>query len=119
MTHWLLLFVTIVLTAVANILLKYAAVNRQSEAKGLVANLWEIFTTPSLILGISCLGIAVLAYAVALRNINLSVGYPVMTTSVVVMVAIFSAVFFGETFTLVKIVGTVIVICGVILLSQS
>jgi len=119
MTHWLLLLLTIILTAVANVLLKYAAINRQSEVKGLVANLWEIFTTPALIVGISCLGIAVLAYAVALRNINLSVGYPVMTTSVVVMVALFSAFFFGEPFTLVKTVGTVIVICGVILLSQS
>jgi multidrug transporter EmrE-like cation transporter len=119
MTHWLLLLVTIILTAVANILLKYAAIHRQSEVQGIVANLWELFTTPALILGISCLGIAVIAYAVALRYINLSVGYPVMTTSVVVFVAIFSAFFFGEPFTLVKIVGTVIVICGVILLSQS
>ena len=119
MMNWLLLLVTIILTALANISLKYAAINRQAEVKGIVANLWEIFTTPALLFGISCLGIAVIAYAIALRHLNLSVAYPVMTTSVVVMVAIFSAVFFGEPFTLVKIVGTVIVICGVILLSQS
>ena len=119
MTHWLLLLLTIILTAVANLLLRYAAINRQSEAKGIAANLLEIFTTPSLILGISCLGFAVIAYAVALRHINLSVAYPVMTTSVVVIVAACSAVFFGEPVTLVKTVGTVIVICGVILLSQS
>ena len=119
MIHWLLLLVTIILTAVANISLKYAALHRQSEVKGIVANLWEIFTTPALIFGIGCLGIAVIAYAVALRNINLSVGYPVMTTSVVVLVAVFSAFFFGEPFNVVKAVGTVIVICGVILLSQS
>lgn len=119
MTQWLLLLVTIILTALANISLKYAAVTRQSEAKGIVTNLWEIFTTPALIFGISCLGIAVISYAIALRNINLSVAYPVMTTSVVVTVGILSAVLFGESFTLVKIVGTVIVICGVILLSQA
>lgn len=120
MTHWLLLLLTIVLTAVANLLLKYAAVNRQEvgEAKGIIANLWDIFTTPSLVLGIFCLGLAVIAYAIALRNINLSVAYPVMTTSVVVLVAIFSAIYFGEPVTLVKAAGTVMVISGVILLSQ-
>ncbi len=120
MSHWLLLLLTIVLTAVANLLLKYAAVNRQElgGGRGIIANIWEIFTTPSLVLGIFCLGLAVIAYAIALRNINLSVAYPVMTTSVVVLVAIFSAIYFGEPVTLVKAVGTVLVISGVILLSQ-
>jgi multidrug transporter EmrE-like cation transporter len=117
MIHWLLLLVTIVLTAVANILLKYAALHRQSEAVGIVATLWELATTPALVVGITCLGVAVIAYAVALRGINLSVGYPVMTTSVVVLVTAFSTIFYGEAYTLVKAVGTVIVICGVILLS--
>lgn len=117
MTHWLLLLVTIVLTAVANILLKYAALHRQAEAVGLLATIWELATTPALVVGITCLGLAVIAYAVALRGINLSVGYPVMTTSVVVLVTIFSTIFYGESYTLVKGVGTVIVICGVILLS--
>jgi multidrug transporter EmrE-like cation transporter len=120
MTHWILLLLTIVLTAVANLLLKYAAVNRQAsgEIKSIVSILWELFTTPSLVAGIFCLGLAVIAYAIALRHINLSVAYPVMTTSVVILVALFSAVFFGEPFTLVKTVGTVAVISGVILLSQ-
>jgi small multidrug resistance pump len=119
MTHWFLLLLTIVLTAVANLLLKYAATNRQEggEASGIISTLWELFTTPSLVGGIVCLGLAVIAYAIALRNINLSVAYPVMTTSVVVLVAIFSAMFFGESFTLVKTVGTVVVIAGVIMLS--
>lgn len=120
MTHWFLLLLTVVLTAVANLLLKYAAVNRQGggDVKGLIATLWELFTTPSLVVGIVCLGLAVISYAIALRNINLSVAYPVMTTSVVVLVALFSAMFFGEPVTLVKTVGTVVVISGVILLSQ-
>lgn len=120
MTHWLLLLLTIVLTAVANLLLKHAAVNRQAmgETEGVIANLWEMFTTPSLVLGIFCLGLAVIVYAIALRNINLSVAYPVMTTSVMVLVAFFSVLFFGEPVTLVKTVGTVVVISGVILLSQ-
>jgi len=117
MTHWLLLLLTVVLTAVANILLKYSAIHHQSEAVGIVANLRELATTPTLVIGITCLGLAVIAYAVALRGINLSVAYPVMTTSVVVLVTAFSAIFFGESFTLVKSVGTVIVIAGVILLS--
>lgn len=117
MTHWILLLITISLTAIANILLKYAALHRQSNTIGIGATLWELATTPALFAGVSCLGVAVIAYAVALRGINLSVGYPVMTTSVAVLVSIFSMIFFGESFTLVKLVGAVIIICGVILLS--
>ena len=120
MNHWLLLLLTVVLTAAANLLLKYAALKREdwAQTKSVAANSWELFATPSLALGIFCLGLAVIAYAIALRNINLSVAYPVMTTSVVVLVALFSAVFFGEPVTLVKAVGTVIVISGVVLLAQ-
>jgi spermidine export protein MdtJ len=120
MTHWILLSLTVVLTAAANLLLKYAALNRQElgDAKGVVANLLEIFATPSLVLGVLFLALAVIAYAIALRNISLSVAYPIMTTSVVVLVAVFSSIFFGESVTLVKAVGIVIVISGVILLSQ-
>ncbi len=117
MMHWLLLFLTILLTAIANILLKYAANHRQAAADGLAATLWQLLTTPSLVLGITSLGLAVIAYAVALRGINLSVAYPVMTTSVLILVTVFATIFFGEQYTLVKAVGTVIIICGVILLS--
>ncbi|MGD0961871.1 MAG: hypothetical protein ABSB19_18830 [Methylomonas sp.] len=117
MTHYLLLLVTIILTAGANILLKYAALHRQSEVHGILATLWELATTPALIGGIFFLAIAVISYAIALRGINLSVGYPVMTTSVTVLVTIFSTIFYGEPYTLVKALGAIIVICGVILLS--
>lgn len=117
MTHWLLLLVTIVLTAIANILLKYSALGRKPEANGIVTTLWELATTPSWVLGIFCLGLAVVAYGIALRNLSLSVAYPVMTTSVVVLVAISSIVLFGEPFTLTKTAGTLAIICGVILMS--
>lgn len=117
MTHWLLLLATIVLTALANILLKYSALNRKSEVVGIVNTLWELATTPTWVLGIFCLGVAVIAYGIALRNLNLSVAYPVMTTSVVVLVAIASVFLFGEPFTLVKTVGTAAIICGVFLIS--
>lgn len=120
MTHWLLLLLTIALNAVANLLLKHAALDRPEwdAAKGIIANLWEVFATPLLVCAVFCLGLALIAYAIALRNINLSVAYPVMTTSVVVLVALFSAIYFGEPVTLVKTAGTVFVISGVILLSQ-
>jgi len=119
MSHWLLLLLTIVLTAAANLLLKYAALKRQdwAQARGIAANVLDLFATPSLLLGIFCLGLAVISYAVALRNINLSVAYPVMTATVVVLVTLFSGIFFGEPVTLVKAVGAVVVISGVTLLA--
>ena len=120
MIHWILLLITIVLTALANLMLKSAAIKSQEDnggEKGVVANICEIFNSPSLMLGIFCLGVAVVAYAVALRSISLSVAYPIMTSSVIVLVTAWSVIFFGEPLTVVKVVGAVIIISGVVLLS--
>jgi multidrug transporter EmrE-like cation transporter len=117
MMHWMSLSVTVVLTAVANLLLKYSAMHRRSDASGFAATIWEMATTPTIIAGVACLGVAMIAYTFALRKIDLGVGYPVMATSVVVIVTALSTILWGEPFTLVRAVGTVIVICGVVLLS--
>lgn len=118
MQAWLFLLVTVILTAAANLLLKYAATRARPTTEGLLSALIEMCTNVPLILGIGFLAIAVISYSISLRQLNLSIAYPIMTTSVVVLVAFFSAFLFQEPITLTKAVGTVIVICGVILLSQ-
>lgn len=118
MRSWIFLFVTILLTAAANIFLKYSATRNSPPAQGLWPTLLQMCTNIPLITGIGLLAIAVISYSLALRQLNLSIAYPIMTTSVVVIVAFFSTLLFAEPFTLNKIIGTIIVICGVILLSQ-
>lgn len=79
--------------------------------------LWDLITNPYWMMGVFCLGCAVISYGIALRSLELSTAYPIMTTSVVVLVSIFSIFVFQEQYTLIKAIGTVIVICGVMLLS--
>jgi multidrug transporter EmrE-like cation transporter len=119
MSSWLFLIITIVLTAAANIFLKFSANRSTPPVQGLWPNLVHMCTNIPLITGIGFLAIAVISYSLALRQINLSIAYPIMTTSVVVIVAFFSTLLFAEPITLNKIIGTIIVICGVILLSQQ
>jgi multidrug transporter EmrE-like cation transporter len=117
MMHWLLLIIAIVFTAIANISLKHATSYQPDESGSFTIKLLQQLANPPLIFGISCLVIALGAYSVALRKIPLIVGYPVMTTSVIVLVTAASAVWFGETYTILKLAGTALVIAGVVLLS--
>jgi multidrug transporter EmrE-like cation transporter len=118
MSAWLFLILTILLTAVANICLKYSTKRDTLPTQGLWEAILQTCTNIPLLLGISFLAIAVISYSISLRHLNLSIAYPIMTTSVVVIVAILSSILFAEPMTLNKIIGTIIVICGVVLLSQ-
>jgi multidrug transporter EmrE-like cation transporter len=118
MHSWLFLIVTVILTAFANILLKYSALSPRPPSQGLRETILQMCTNVPLLAGIGFLAVAVISYSLSLRQLNLSIAYPIMTTSVVVIVAIFSAILFAEPITLNKIIGTIIVICGVVLLSQ-
>lgn len=115
--RWLLLAATVGLTAVANLLLRYAGLHKPETAPDLVSTLWGLVTNLPWVLGIFCLAAAVVPYGLALRDLPLSVAYPVMTASVMVLVAVISLFVFGESLTVTKVVGTAVVIAGVALLS--
>ncbi len=115
---WLFLSLAVLLTACANVLLKYAASINHSDAATAVGFLKKTAFNPYLISGIVCLATAMVFYTMSLRFLQLSVAYPIMTCSVVVMVAFLSHMLFDEHFTLWKFIGTALVLAGVAILSK-
>jgi small multidrug resistance pump len=114
MITFLLVVFGIVSIAVASVLIKYAVMPQRkisiSEPLSLILNipLWT---------GIIFYGIAFVLYALTLQRLPLNVTHPILTCGAITMVAVLSVILFGESFSLTKIVGVILVSLGVILIS--
>jgi multidrug transporter EmrE-like cation transporter len=116
--HFLALAIGIVSNAAANILIK-TAMRRLSEAQLGPAFFMQAILEPALIAGVLCFGLALAFYAFALTRIDLSIGYPAMTSLGLIIVAGWSAVVFGEKLSAVRIAGMMAILLGVVLLFWS
>ncbi len=114
--QWLILAFAIIANAAANIsikagMLRFAAMDAETSI------IKKVIMQPYLWLGASCFGLALLAYSYTLSKMDLSVAYPIMTSVGLLVVALASFLMFQESFTALKILGTVLIIAGVILVS--
>jgi multidrug transporter EmrE-like cation transporter len=114
MLHYIALIIGIVFNAVANIMIK-SAMRNVEMGNGLVQTALSMAFQPMLILGIGCFVIALGGYSFALTRIDLSVGYPVMTSLGLIIVAGYASFSFREPMTLAKLGGYVLVLAGVVL----
>jgi multidrug transporter EmrE-like cation transporter len=114
MLHYAALIVGIVFNAIANILIK-AAMRNVELGGSLVATLASMAFQPLLVLGIACFVVALGGYSFALTRIELSIGYPIMTSLGLIIVAAYATISFREELTLTKIAGFVLVLAGVTL----
>ena len=114
MLHYVALVVGIVFNAVANILIK-AAMRNVEMGHGLLQTAISMAFQPLLIVGIACFVVALGGYSFALTRIDLSVGYPVMTSLGLIIVAAYASISFKEPLTATKLAGFVLVLVGVVL----
>lgn len=108
---WLILILGVLSNASASVLVKMAMMPPRkfpslNDPLATLAN-WPFW------LGLGLYGAAFLLYAAALARLPLNVAHPVLTAGAVAAVALFSVVFFRETFHWTTGAGIVLVIAGV------
>jgi multidrug transporter EmrE-like cation transporter len=108
---WLILVLGILSNASASVLVKLAMMPPRrfpslSDPMAALSN-WPFW------LGLGLYGGAFLFYAAALARLPLNVAHPVLTAGAVATVALFSVIFFRETFHWTTVAGIVLVIAGV------
>ncbi|WP_032829556.1 SMR family transporter [Pseudomonas sp. GM74] len=108
---WLILILGILSNASASVLVKMAMMPPRkfpspSDPMAALSN-WPFW------LGLGLYGAAFLLYAAALARLPLNVAHPVLTAGAVATVALFSVVFFRESFHWTTGAGIVLVIAGV------
>jgi multidrug transporter EmrE-like cation transporter len=113
MASYAMLVVALLVNGTASLFIK-AAARRAGPEGSIVGQLadWRFLA------GLGCFGLALVCYSFALRRIDLSVGYPVMTGGGLILVTAISALLFAETITPIRLAGIVCILVGVILASR-
>jgi multidrug transporter EmrE-like cation transporter len=119
MLKYLILAVSIILNALANIFIK-AGMNKISKqgAEGLKAIAFKWISNPFIILGLISFASALACYSYVLSKINVSIAYPVNTSLGIIIVIAISALFLGEKISLTQGMGFILIMAGVWLVAK-
>ena len=121
MHKWTPLIVALVLNAGANILMKVGA--NSSVTLGPDASFWSKLTNflnVATILAITLFAANVLAYRKALDNLNVSIAYPIMVSTGMILIAVVAATpLLGERIAIRHIAGMMLITAGVWLLATG
>lgn len=114
-----IVFSSVFLSAVAQLSFKHGVSNVDLEQySNLIYKAWFLFTSPFVILGLTLYGVGTILWLFALKQLDLSLAYPFVGMSFL-FVLIFSILFLNEPFSINRLIGTVVIIIGIIILSKS
>ncbi|CAN92295.1 putative Conserved membrane protein [Sorangium cellulosum So ce56] len=117
---YLFLIIALVFNATANILMKLASRRVPSmEGLSLVEKALALVTNYHLVLGLVLFASNILFYVLALKRINLSIAYPIMSSGGFLLISVFSVYFLHETLTGLQIGGIVLIAAGIALLAYN
>ena len=118
----LLVGVSAVLTAVANLLLRGGVLGYGtfSLAPGkIVGGLLGLLSQPLFVAGVIFYGLAAVVWFAALSIEDLSTGYPVLVGLTFTLVAVGALVFFDESFSLQKVLGMLVILGGIVAVARA
>lgn len=85
--------------------------------KNIFITLFKIFTLPHILLGLFFYGISAVFWIIALSKVELSVAYPMLSIGYILIILI-SYFFLKEPLGIYKIIGTLLIICGIYFVSK-
>lgn len=115
-----LVFISIAFSVTGQLLIKHG-MNKTGKlylTKDTVNTLKKIITSKFVILGLASYIISALIWLVVLSKLPLSLAYPLVSSSYI-LIAIFSKVFFKEKISGLRWLSMVIIIIGIVILSNS
>lgn len=112
---YVFLILALVLNAIANILMKVGSGNLNYFTEyGIVEGFIKNYV---LLIGMFLFAMNVAFYVLALSKINLSVGYPVMTSGGLVIITLVSYFFLKEAITPYQLFGLLLIFAGLLFLT--
>lgn len=112
---WVILALAIIFNALANVLIKYGVAGK---SMGSAAAFWKSMLSLPVVGGAAAFIVALGAYAYTLSRMDLSVAYPVMTSSGLILIGIASSAIFGEPIGLARLTGFALLIAGIVLIAR-
>ena len=108
---WLWLVATIALNCEANIMLR--------EVSAKIGITPALFSSGPFLLATASMGLAFVFYVMALSRLSLSVAYPVLVGTTMIVIALASYLRLDAPLTVRQLAGTVLVLAGVVLVSAA
>ena len=119
MVNFLLLFVSISLAIVGQLLMKQGMmIFGKFPVTSLFSNIIPMVFQPFVFMGIVTFGISSIFWLVVLSRIELSLAYPLVSVAYIV-VALFSYFVFKENVSMIRWIGILTICLGVYLVSRS
>jgi len=117
---YILIFLSIILSSSAQIFLKLATSKTEGiqHSGSVMATIMKLGTNGYLIFGLFMYFISAVLWVFGISKIPLSVAYPLVSVGYIIVV-LASYYVFGEALSLNKVLGLVLIICGVIVLSRT
>jgi len=115
MSDYFILGLGVIFNVLAQIFLKMGMKNFSLAMYGesVLFKLKEIITNFPLVFSVLLYGLGFVAYAIALKNIELSKAYPVASVAMILLIFVISILFLGESLNSSKIIGIVLSILGI------
>jgi multidrug transporter EmrE-like cation transporter len=110
----LFILLSVFLSSVGQIVLKYGAVKTESANHSLLISL----INPTNIIGLALYGLSAVVWMLVLKRVELSYAYPMVSLGYV-LVFIASYYLFGESLNFNRIIGLVLIMAGIFFVSRS
>lgn len=121
MAHILPILVVVSLNVVGQLLIKQAMISTgaiQLQLETLPSTILYVFTRPLIIVGLILYASGAFLWMVILSRTALSLAYPMTSLSYIILTFL-SWQLFNEPLTPLKLIGTIIIMIGVIVISRS
>ena len=116
---FVVVFASVCLSAVAQLSFKFG-VNRIEVLPdaSLLVKISQFLLSPFVLLGLSLYGVGTVLWLFALKQIDLSLAYPFVGMSFF-MVFFMGVFFLGEPFSVNRLIGTVIIVVGLLFMART
>lgn len=118
MHPYLLIVISIVLGAFAQIAMKLGSSQVVAEGMNLTAQLLKYFTNIPILSGFLLYALSAVVWIFALSRVPLSIAYPMVASSYVLVVFL-SWLIFHEPVSVMRILGLAIIVAGVMIIANS
>lgn len=116
MTRFIIIFIPIIIAAVAQIVLK-TGIGSANTAVGLLGFFIKTLTSPIVILGLGLYGLGAVLWLIVLSREDVSFAYPLVSFAYVLAI-ILSAIFLKESVTPARIIGPVFIMIGIFIIAR-
>ena len=112
---------TILFTVVSQLVMRWQvslAGELPPDIMGKVKFVAQLFLNPWIFVSISCTLLSGISWMLAMSRFEVSYAYPWVALNFILML-MFGVFLFGESFTAIKVLGTLLVIAGIVLIARN